>query len=473
MTRFEQQVLASARRQGMLCDHDRVLVAVSGGADSVALLHAFCAWQEALNLSLHVIHVNHSLRGEESEADAHFVHRLCEQLRVPCVIQRLNVKGKIPTRNGESLQSLARKLRYEVFTKIVQKLGFTKVALGHSKDDQAETVLMWMMRGAGSSGLSGMPAFRMPYFIRPFLGKSRAEIEGYLLKNRWPYRTDSSNANSKYHRNRIRQEVLPIFRKFNPNIVQVLSRQASIVRDESDFLDHLGAEALVAVCLKTSTNGLVLNRTKLVELPRALQRRVVLLAYRQVTETEVHPRFDFVEGVLELVNRVGSGQMIHFSGVQVFRDYEEIHFCVVRTNEEVSATLSLPLSIPGLVSWPLTDHTLRACVMERLPESWNEGPSLAYLDADQFTPDLIVRQWAPGDSFFPLGMNGQNKKVQDFFSDIKLSRKRRSEVPLVVAPEGIVWVAGFRMDHRFRLDKGKTKRIVALRMSPDFSTSAS
>jgi tRNA(Ile)-lysidine synthase len=470
MMRFEQQALASARREGLLCDDDRVLVAVSGGPDSVALLHVFCAWKEKLNLTLHVIHLNHGLRGEESEADANFVHTLCEQLQVPCVIQRLKVKEKIPTRNGDSLQSLARELRYEAFTNMAQELGCTKVALGHTRDDQAETVLMWMLRGAGSTGLSGMSAFRAPNFIRPLLGTARAEIEDYLFKNQWSYRVDSSNANSQYRRNRIRQEVIPVLKKLNPKIIQGLSRQASIVRDESVYLDQVAAETLVSVMIKTDADGVVLNRLGLAELPRAIQRRVVLLTYRQVTGTEVHPRFDFVEGVLDFVNRGNSGLGIKFPGIRVCRDYERIHFCSV-INEEASSTPPLPLPIPGSVSWPLTGSTLGACLMESPPTSWRNGPSYAYLDADHFTPDLVVRQWKPGDTFCPLGMNGQKKKVQDFFSDIKLSRKRRPEVPLVVAPEGIVWIAGFRTDHRFRLDKRTTKRIVALKMSPEFSIS--
>ncbi len=470
--RFEQQVLASVRQQKLLNEQDRVLVAVSGGPDSVALLHLLCAWQSQLNLALHVIHMNHGLRGEESEADADFVQTLCQELDVPCNMQRLNLQLEIQTRKGQSIQSLARDLRYAAFTQVAHEHDLTKVALGHTSDDQAETVLMWMLRGAGSVGLSGMPAFRAPYFIRPLLGVLRVEIEAYLKKNQWPYRMDSSNASPKYRRNRIRQELMPVLKQFNPKIVQVLSRQAKILREESEYLDQVASKALASVMFKADADRVVLNQVTLSGLPRSIQRRVVLLLYRQVTQTDVHPPFDCVEAILDLVNRRTSGLVIQSHGIRVHRDYNEIHLCAVGGEapfHQPSLHPVLPLSVPGSLCWPLTGRTLEACLVDRLPETWKNDPSCVYLDGDHFTHDLVVRQWKAGDSFYPLGMNGQKKKIQDFFSDIKLSRTRRSKVPLVVAPEGIVWVAGFRPDHRFRVMKD-TKKFVALKASPEFST---
>ena len=180
MGSFERQVFLKVCEHKLLKDQDRVVVSVSGGPDSVALLHLFCAWRARLQLDLLVVHFNHELRSHESEADKNFVEALCDQLDVPYIIRRLHVKQEIQRRTGQSLQSIARELRYETLTHIAQENGFTKVALGHNSDDQAETVLMWMLRGAGSAGLSGMPVFRPPYFIRPLLGVSRSVIEAYL-----------------------------------------------------------------------------------------------------------------------------------------------------------------------------------------------------------------------------------------------------------------------------------------------------
>ena len=470
--RFEQQVLARVRQQELLNEHDRVLVAVSGGPDSVALLHLLCAWQSQLNLVLHVIHMNHGLRGEESEADADFVQTLCQQLDVPCTVQRLNLQLEIQTRKGQSTQSVARDLRYAAFTQVAHEHDLTKVALGHTSDDQAETVLMWMLRGAGSVGLSGMPAFRAPHFIRPLLGVLRVEIVAYLKKNQWSFRIDSSNASPEYRRNRIRQELMPVLKQFNPKIVQALSRQANILREESEYLDQVASQALASVLLKADVDRVVLNQVTLSGLPRSIQRRVVLLLYRQVTRTNVHPPFDCVEAILDLVNRSTSGLVIQSHGIRVRRDYKEVYLCAVEGETPFHLPPShpiLPLSVPGLLSWPLTGQTLEACLVDRLPANWKNDPSCVYLDADHFTHDLVIRQWKSGDSFYPLGMNGQKKKIQDFFSDIKLSRTRRSEVPLVVAPEGIVWVAGFRPDHRFRV-MTDTRRFIALKLGSEFPT---
>ena len=468
--RFEQQVLASVRQQKLLNEQDRVLVAVSGGPDSVALLHLLCAWQSQLNLALHVIHMNHGLRGEESEADADFVQTLCQQLDVPCHVQRLNLQLEIQTRKGQSTQSVARDLRYAAFTQVAHEHDLTKVALGHTTDDQAETVLMWMLRGAGSVGLSGMPAFRAPYFIRPLLGVSRLDIEAYLRKNQWASRADSSNASFKYQRNRIRQELMPVLKQFNPKIVQVLSRQSCILREESEYLDQVASKALASVLRRVDADGVVLHQAKLSGLPRSIQRRVVLLVYRQVTRTDVHPPFDCVETIVDLVNRGTSGLMIQSHGIRVSRDYEEVHLYAVGAETfppQLPSQSNLSLSVPGSLCWPLTGGTLESSLLDGLPETWKNDPLCVYLDADHFTHNLVVRQWKAGDSFYPLGMNGQKKKIQDFFSDIKLSRKRRPEVPIVEAPEGIVWVAGFRPDHRFRVMK-ETKRFVALKSDIEF-----
>ncbi len=473
MVRFEQQVLARVRQEGWLNQQDRVLVAVSGGPDSVALLHVFCAWKTVLNLSLLVVHLNHGLRGDESEADASFVHTLCGQLEVPCLIQRLQVKQAHQERKGESIQSVARTLRYETFTQLAQDHGLTKVALGHTRDDQAETVLMWMLRGAGSTGLSGMPTFRPPYFIRPLLDVSREDIEDYLLEHQRIYRVDSSNANPKYRRNRIRQELVPVLKQFNPKIVRVLSRQSAILREESAYLDQVASKALASMILRTDVDEVVLHQKKVSGLPSAIQRRVVLLIYRQVRRVDSHPRFDFVERVLDLMNRGRSSGILVSHGFRVYRDYEEIHLCSVREKipSQPLSGVTIPLAIPGKIYWPWTSQAIEACRVEHLPQEWKDERSCAYFDADNFSQDLVVRQWKAGDFFYPFGMNGHKKKIQDFFSDIKLSQARRSEVPLVIAPEGIIWVGGLRIDHRFRVLSG-TKNIIALKLGQEIFNSS-
>ena len=470
MRSFERQVWKKVCQHKLLKVQDRVIVSVSGGADSVALLHLFCLWRASLHLDLLVIHFNHGLRSEESEVDASFVETLCDQLNVPCTISRIHMKRERQKRTGQSIQSIARELRYETLTHTARENGFTKVALGHTSDDQAETVLMWMLRGAGSVGLSGMPIFRPPYFIRPLLGVSRSEVEAYLRENQWTYRVDSSNANLRYRRNSIRHQVMPILKQFNPNLVDVLSRQANIVREESEYLDSITLVALESAVQKSDDQRIVLSRRILAEIPPPIQRRVILLLYRRVSNRDVHPRFDFVENVLDHVKQGNTGWQLEAPGVRVYQDYDEVHVCVVGEEKDF-VQHPVNLSVPGSIYWPLSGRTLEACMLENLPESWKDDSACAYLDANHFTHDLVVRSWKAGDSFCPLGMNGKKKKIQDFFSDLKLEQIKRRAVPIVEAPEGIVWVAGFRMDHRFRVMNG-TKKFVVLKLGPqDFPSS--
>ena len=462
MGSFERQVFLKVCEHKLLKDQDRVIVSVSGGPDSVALLHLFCAWRARLQLDLLVIHLNHGLRSEESEADANFVEVLCDQLNVPCTIRRLHVKEERQKRTGQSMQSIARELRYETLTHIAQENGFTKVALGHTSDDQAETVLMWMLRGSGSAGLSGMPIFRPPYFIRPLLGVSRSEIETYLRENQWTCRVDSSNADLRYQRNRIRHEVMPVLKQLNPNLVDVLSRQANILREESEYLDSITSASLEAAIQEIDDHRIVLSRRILAKFPRPIQRRVILSLYQRVSNRVVRPRFDFVENVLDHVKQGNTGWQLESPGVRVYQDYDEVHVCAVgKASDSVQCPVNL--SVPGSVYWSLGGRTLQACMLENLPESWKDDSTCVYLDANHFTHNLVVRSWKAGDSFCPLGMNGQRKKIQDFFTDLKLEQVKRCAVPIVEAPEGIVWVAGFRIDHRFRVMNG-TKKFVALKL---------
>ena len=185
----------------------------------------------------------------------------------------------------------------------------------------------------------------------------------------------------------------------------------------------------------------------------------------------MNPRFDFVDNVLDHVNQGRTGWQLKAPGVRVYQDYDEVHVCVIREEREDSVQHPVNLSVPGSIYWSLSGRTLEACMLENLPELWKDDSTCVYLDANHFTHDLVVRSWKAGDSFCPLGMNGQRKKIKDFFSDLKLEQRKRHKVPIVEAPEGIVWVAGFRMDHRFRVMDG-TKRFVALKLGfRDFTSS--
>jgi len=461
---------ADLRRTGLIQPSERVLVGVSGGPDSVALLSLLAALAPAWKLQLRVVHVNHGLRSDESDHDARFVTALCASLGVECVCERVNLWALRARLKGRSLQEIARIARYDVFRREVRYWQADKVALGHTADDQAETVLMWMLRGAGGAGLAGIPPSRDTLFVRPLLGISRAEILEYLQTEGLSYRIDSSNAKRDYLRNRIRHEVLPELKRLNPAIVRVLARGAEILREEHAYLERAAQEHLARASQLQPDGSVVLGRDGLLTLPVALQRRVIRALLRRVSGAEQGPSFGTVDAVLAKVVRGRSGVSLSVPGGRVQREYGRLVFLPAgtpsqmhRTAERGEPSLALPIEAGSCVQWPLTGQAIRLSLLEHGTGQLTalaERP-VAYLDADRFTLDLVVRTWRPGDAFQPAGMGGRHKKVQDFFSDLKVPREVRRHLPLLVAPEGILWVAGYRVDHRFCATAGSRRVLKA------------
>ncbi len=464
-TRIENYI----KTKQMLSKGDRVLVSVSGGPDSVALLSVLIQVSEKWSLNLNVMHFNHGLRGKESEEDEVFVTRLCHELGIPCCVKKLNLKPSTSLTQPSSLQELARNRRYEILTRMALEIGAKKIAVGHTADDQAETLIMWIVRGAGSLGLSGIPPVRDPYVIRPLLETSRSEILGYLQRRELEYRTDSSNNKPMYWRNQVRQEVMPILKRYNPNVTKTIARQADIVREEEAYLSQLAHQALEQVQEVKTSNGLTLNRDRLVNLPLAMQRRVLRMAIREVSGTTQMSSFDTIEAVLKQVVKGRSGVWGRLQDVCITREYELIRFSCSQMSMPAPQSINQMyqfVAIPSQVVWPLTGQTMN--VSTSLSSEQNVLKDLnrnrAIFDADAFSPSLVLRNWKAGDYFYPFGMDGKRKKLQDFFSDVKVARSQRSKVPLLVAPEGIIWVGGYRTDHRFRVTEA-TRTVLMVDLS--------
>lgn len=458
------------RRARLIVPGDRVLIAVSGGPDSVSLLALLAELAPVWQLGLWVAHINHGLRGAESAEDERFVRQLCDQLSIPLTVESAPLAVSAKLRGGRSLQETAREARYTTLRQIGNLLGTTKTALGHTADDQAETILLWMLRGAGSRGLAGMPQTREGLFIRPLLEFQRAEIISYLEARGLPYRMDSSNANRAYLRTRVRHDLLPILRQLNPEIVEVLRRQADLLREEDRWLEARTATHERRLTTTLEHGDIVLPRDGLLALPLALQRRLIRRLVRRVSGAERGPGFRTIDATLDHIAHGSSGVELVLRGVRVAREYDTLWFrpCLFQDSVQPVAgqvpASGLPLPVPSTLRWPLTSQVIEvssrnATVRDRSSHP-GSGARRVLLDLDRVTPDLHVRSWQAGDAFQPLGMDGRRKKLQDFFSDLKVPRHRRSSVPLLVSPEGILWVVGFRADHRFRPRPGTRKVLV-------------
>ncbi|HXF92274.1 MAG TPA: tRNA lysidine(34) synthetase TilS [Nitrospiraceae bacterium] len=470
--RLLERVVETVRRKGLFEPGHRLLVAVSGGPDSVALLALLHELAPSWKLALSAAHFNYGLRGQESDEDAEFVADLCRRWRIELIARRLT----IPV-GGGSLQERARVARYQALEEIGQSLGANRIALGHTADDQAETVLMWMLRGAGMTGLGGMPPIRQGLFVRPLLDVPRADILAYLEARHLTYRVDSSNARAVYFRNRIRRELLPVIMRLAPRAVEAIGRLAEVLREDSLYLDHYSAEVLARLVTASAEGTVSVHRDGLLALPTALQRRIVRATISQINGMGKSPSFGAVNAVLERVVRGRSGTALAVRGAWVAREGDQIVFrphgspgLVVHGGRlglqgDADETVEREVPIPSAIVWEATG--------QRIEVKWAEPVEVrtmlfevhrdraAVFDADRFTHRLRLRGWTPGDLFYPLGMRGQRKKLQDYFTDLKIPRAERRRIPLLVAPEGILWVVGYRPDHRFAAGSSAARVLVA------------
>ena len=448
-------------RRRMLAAGEIVVVAVSGGVDSMAMFHLLLRLRTRYHISLHVAHLNHDLRGTESAEAATFVRRQCEAHQIPVTIT--TAEGRtLRDRGVGSLQAAARDLRYRFLEQVADEQGATRIALGHHRNDQAETVLMNLLRGSGVRGLGGIPPVR-DRIIRPLIDCSREEIERYARQQGIPYVEDSSNQVLSYSRNRIRLELLPeLAKRYNPRVVHAIANAATILEAEDALLNAMAEKELRTVLISRSPEELVLSNHRMAALHTALRWRIIRRSAEYLREGRSGLTFQQTLAIDRLLLTEGAQGTIQApDGLRVRRAGDGI-ILSVGEGQVRGRISSSPLAVPGLTAIPGSSLSLRSDFLEGWPRC--ELPSDAWtalLDADRAGQDLHVRRWEPGDRFIPLGMGGR-KKLQDFFVDAKVPRDQRGSIPLVVSGGQIAWVVGFRVDERFKVTDS-TRRILRVR----------
>lgn len=449
----------------LLSPGDRVLVAVSGGPDSLSLLHTLHAGREEHGLAdVQAAHLDHGLRGEESAREAEWVAAWCAECGIACHVGRADVADLAKTRKI-SKQQAARAARYEFLEETAERVGATKIATGHTQDDQVETVLLNVLRGAGLNGLRGIPAVRGP-FVRPLLGVTHAEVEAYCDEHGLTPRRDPSNLSTgTYTRNKIRLELLPqLARDYNPAVGEALLRLSEIAGRDSDYLQGQAEEALTRMTRGRDAFRLVLDRPALAGLHPALLRYTFRAAIVSLRGTGEGITYDHVETACRAVAAPTP---------RTFLLNLPHPLCTVRiTDEALTVTLanvpaslayvSVPLPVAGSSSLPGTDWIVSAG-FDAVPES-------VTLDADVVSPSgLTLRNWRQGDRIDPLGMGGRHKKVSDLFSDAKVPRAERHGVPLVSDDQGILWIVGHTIAERAKVTPETTRRLFLRAVRRDVS----
>lgn len=438
------------------------MVAVSGGPDSMALLHVLKTLQDDYKLELLVAHFNHQLRGQEAWEDALFVENFAKKLHLPCQIGSADVLAYVK-KHGLSVEEGARQLRYEFLFNLLKTWPGTKIAVGHHEDDQAETVLLHLIRGSGLQGLAGMSPKR-EQIIRPLLGVSRKEIECYCQENNLPTRIDASNFETIYTRNKIRRELLPLLKEFNPKIVQNLNAMAQILRAENEFLAARAQEAFQKIA-RVSSSEVILDKKEFNQLHLALKRRILRLAYGRLAQEGDSLNFRFVNMAEEFIREEPAGKKLGLpGGIVLLTGPDTIIF-----NKPISQPGLMPyelsLSVPGAVTLPqgISLEAKEVKLAEARQKYKQASPHEAYLDLEKIVLPLVVRSRRQGDVFHPLGMSGQ-KKLKDFFIDLKVPRHKRDWIPVITDGTGrIIWVGGYRIDDNFKVTE-ETKRILYLKL---------
>lgn len=452
-------------RYHLLEKGDRLIVGVSGGVDSMVLLHLLNACREAFDLSLVVAHVNHGFRPEESEREAELVQKESARLCLPFEYGKFNVK-EFQKLGGLSPQDAARRIRFHFFYSLLHKHHAQKIALGHNADDQVETVLLRLIRGAGVRGLKGMLPLREGRVIRPLLEVWREEIDSFALRKKIPFLYDSSNLKGDYLRNRIRLSLIPFIEgEYQPNFKETLLRTSRILREEDDYLER-GTEEAYQKIVHEAEEALAFNFSEYQSLHRAIQWRVI----RKILEKRLADEMTTEDGREAGVHKVH--QKLHQAspsfrvelphGFRVEKQYDVVRF----GKKEVKPSLPFEVDLvsPGRT---LVEEIGKQVVIEETDRDRagdaSGPPDTALMDYESLRFPLKMRNFRPGDRFCPLGVKG-SQKLKDFFIDHKVPRFERPRIPLVLSEERIVWIVGYRIDERVKITE-KTKKVLKIKVT--------
>ena len=454
---------------------DRVLVCVSGGADSVALTHVLLALAPEYCLQLGIAHLNHGLRQEDAERDASFVTSLARQLALPFYTAKEDVIA-YRRKYHLSLEEAARKIRYIFFSAVAEKYGFNKIAQGHHSDDNAELVLMFLLRGSGPLGLSGIPPVREGQIVRPLINLTRSELIDFISKKKLQYVCDTSNDDLTFLRNKIRHHLIPELKKsYNPNVIETLNRLVSIIRAEDRWLDDI-IEPVFENCLSAREPAKIcLSTTRLGKLVTPVKRRIIRKAIFAVKENLRRITYSHVEAVLRLIeNGPTAGRLNLPNEISIWRNRDELAIIkgeINKFNGNYSFLQSDPVAYqyeiptPGTISIAEADAsiTLSEMRLDEIPDIKNVPRQIAYLDMDRLQFPLVVRNFRPGDRFSPLGMTG-NQKVKKYFINNKVPPSKRQKCPILLSRNKIIWIAGHRIDNSAKVSL-QTRRILKAELS--------
>jgi len=455
---IDDKFLETSKEYEMFAPGDVVLAAVSGGVDSTALLNLLIAHRDQFKITLHVAHLNHMLRKGDAELDARFVQGLAQKFNLPIIVEAVDVAA-LAKQEKLGVEEAARLARYEFFERTAKRVGANRIAVAHTADDNVETFLMRLLRGAGLKGLCGIPPKRGP-IVRPLIKVWRREIEDYVGALKLVPRRDHTNYESKYMRNSVRLKLIPQLKIYNLNIKEIILQTILLLTEDSLYLENQAAAALEAVQRGEESGALRLDLARLRKTEPALRGHLLRLAVSRVKGDLNQLSYGHVRSVLDKLNATEKWELHLPGGFFVQGGRDDLLIGREREPQREAKEFKYTLPVPGRAELKEIGRSFDCGFAEQLDTA--AGPNVAYVDYTALGREVIVRSKLPGDRFMPLGLKG-TKKVQDFFVDEKIPAEARDSVPVVESGGRIVWLGGWRLDERAKVTE-RTKKIVRLEL---------
>jgi tRNA(Ile)-lysidine synthase len=451
MKKIDEKIIRFIEEYELIEHGDKILVALSGGPDSVFLLNFLLKYKRKYGIEIGAMHVNHMIRGEEADRDEKFCKNLCLKLGVVYHTVKRNVPS-FAMANKISIEEAARKIRYEELAKVKKKFSYDKIATAHNCSDNAETIFLNLIKGTGLKGLSGIP-IRRENIIRPILSITKDEILKYLEKNNVHYLIDKTNLSNIYQRNFIRNELFPQLKKhLNPKIEQTLFKSSLVIKKQSAVL-HSAINIISEHVVTKKKDKLEINIDELSSIDKSLWGDVIKYSVERNFKVQLSSN-DCSKVISLFAKQIGKSISIS-NGLSAMRERSKV-IVYIKTEQKKSPHVEIKIAGIGKIN----DNEIMISYVDETPAAYSKNKNFEYIDADKVTNKFILRYWKDGDRFYPLGLKG-SKKVSDFLNDQKVSVFEKRKQLVLTNNKKIVWVVGHRIDNRFKITD-KTRKVLQL-----------
>ena len=456
------KVINYIKENKIIQQDDRILVALSGGPDSVCLLHMLYRIKDKFNLKLGAIHINHMLRGEEADKDENYIIDLCEQMGIKHYVKRINIEY-IAKETNVSLETAGRNERYKAFEEIKIKDKYNKIAVAHNANDQAETILMRIMRGTGLEGLTGIKPQREGGIIRPILCLNRQEIEDYCEYNGLNPRIDASNYDRHYSRNRVRLDILPYMRdNFNKDIIDTLNRMTLLLQKDNEFIEGYSQKCYNIYC-KKHNNKLEILKELFEKEMESIITRVVIIAFKEISKSYQNFEMKHIYEIVNLAFRE-TGKKINLTNNIICENLYGNIVLSKNDNKYYNSCVKTEIKLDKdniIENIEFNNYIINFEVIEnKKKEKFTKNNLIKLFNYDKIEKEILIRYRKDGDKIIPLGMSG-SKKVKDIFINSKVPREERDNTPILCFDDKISWIVGYKTSQLFKIDSD-TKMILKI-----------